>query len=174
MDDENTSYNPEPLFFESLSDNSIQCTLCPHKCIIKKDKYGICLVRGNINGNPAIPFSGRLSALALDPIEKKPLYHFYPGSRIVSAGFFGCNLKCPFCQNYEISAKTDLRYQTYTPEDMLLILKRQGGIGLAYTYSEPIVHIEWMTETAELLRSEGYKNVIVTNGMINDKPADSI
>ena len=160
MDSDNSSCDHSPLFFESLTDNSIQCTLCPHKCIIKNDKYGNCLVRGNKKGTPSIPFYGKISALALDPIEKKPLYHFYPGCRILSAGFSGCNLKCPFCQNYNISAKTDIAHQTYNPDDMLLILKKQGGIGLAYTYSEPVVHIEWITETAELLRSEGFKMLL--------------
>ena len=151
---------------------SLQCMLCPHRCIIKKDKFGLCLVRGNMSGSPSIPFYGKLSALALDPIEKKPLYHFYPGSMILSAGFFGCNLKCPFCQNYSISAKTDMNYDTYSPEFVLSLIRKQGGIGLAYTYSEPAVHIEWVTETAKLLKENKFKNVIVTNGMINEEPAD--
>ena len=150
----------------------IQCLLCPHNCIISENKSGICLVRGNKGGKPAIPFYGKLSALAMDPIEKKPLYHFYPGSSILSAGFFGCNLKCPFCQNFSISSKADISYRSYSPEEILSALKEQGGIGLAYTYSEPAVHIEWIAETAELLHKNGYKNVLVTNGMINNKPAD--
>ena len=152
--------------------DKIQCLLCPHNCIIAPDNFGMCLVRGNKNGQASIPFYGRLSALALDPIEKKPLYHFYPGSSIMSAGFFGCNLKCPFCQNSSISSRTDLSYRSYSPEEILLLLKKQGGIGLAYTYSEPSIHIEWIGETAELLRKNGYKNVLVTNGMINEGPAD--
>ncbi len=159
---------------KKLNKNSIQCILCPHKCIIKEGKFGLCLARSNKSGQPFLPFYGKLSALAMDPIEKKPLYHFYPGKKILSAGFFGCNLKCPFCQNYSISMNTVKAYDSYTPEDILAILKRQGGIGLAYTYSEPTVHIEWILKTAELLKKNGYKNVLVTNGMLNKEAADLI
>ena len=99
-------HNPPPLFFSEKNNSAVQCLLCPNKCIIDRNKKGNCLVRGNKDGKPDIPFSGKLSAIAIDPIEKKPLYHFHPGSQILSAGFFGCNLKCPFCQNYSISRHT--------------------------------------------------------------------
>ncbi len=185
MDNDNYIQNPKPLFFNDLFNSKdkdgtdidnkiIQCTLCPHRCLIKNNKFGICLIRGNRDGKLSIPYYGKLSALALDPIEKKPLYHYFPGSRILSAGFFGCNLKCPFCQNSSISTHADISYETYSPADVLSIIKNKGGIGLAYTYSEPAVHIEWVTETSKLLRQNNYKNVIVTNGMINDEPADYI
>ena len=175
MNDKESDQNSAPLFFKyntASESEEIQCILCPHNCVIKKGKFGLCLVRGNIDGKPSIPFYGRLSALALDPIEKKPLYHFYPGSRILSAGFFGCNLKCPFCQNSSISAHADPAYKLYEPEKMLSLLKTQGGIGLAYTYSEPAVHIEWIADTSKFLHENKYKNVLVTNGMINNEPAD--
>ncbi len=175
---ENELYiKPHPRYFTadlSSENDSIQCTLCPHRCIIKNNSTGICLVRTNRNGTPEIPYYGRLSALAVDPVEKKPLYHFFPGSKILSAGFFGCNLKCPFCQNYSISTHADLSYEIYPPSAVPAILLKTGGIGLAYTYSEPLIHIEWITETSRILREKGYKNVLVTNGFINEGPADDI
>ena len=169
-----------PLFFKTpdadkTENNSIvQCTLCPHMCRIKNGKFGFCLVRGNINGKPAIPYYGKLSAASVDPVEKKPLYHFYPGSKILSVGFFGCSMKCPFCQNFTISTNVNPDYKSYKPEDILSMVKSKGGIGLAYTYSEPLVHIEWVSETSKLLRKNGYKNVLVTNGLINGEPADTV
>lgn len=171
---------PEPLFFTSYSKSStekspdiIQCNLCPHYCVIKPGKFGLCLVRGcESGGKGVIPYAGKISALAADPIEKKPLYHFFPSSEILSAGFFGCNLKCPFCQNYSISNAAETSAKTVTPREMAEMTARSGTIGLAYTYSEPIVHIEWVAETARLLREKNLKNVLVTNGCINPEPAD--
>ncbi len=164
----------QPLFFEPAGDKkSLKCTLCPNFCVIKPGKTGLCGVRGNsADGNtPLILHAGRLSALASDPIEKKPLYHFYPGSEILSAGFFGCNLKCPFCQNYAISTVTDSRAETVSPENAAEMAVKSGTIGLAYTYSEPLIHIEWITETTKLIRAKRLKNVLVTNGYINPAPA---
>ncbi len=166
-----------PLFFElpAENENSGKCILCPNYCIIKAGKFGKCHVRGyDSNLKPIIPFAGKISALAVDPIEKKPLYHFYPGSKILSAGFYGCNLSCPFCQNYQISTKADLNAKTVSPEKMTEITASSDTIGLAYTYSEPTIHIEWIRETARLIKGKNLKNVLVTNGYINQKPAEAV
>ncbi|MDX9800704.1 MAG: AmmeMemoRadiSam system radical SAM enzyme [Spirochaetia bacterium] len=168
----------EPCFFSLLksSDKSIQCNLCPNNCVIAPGKFGICGVRGNsAEGRKGIiPFAGKLSALAIDPIEKKPLYHFYPGSKILSAGFYGCSLRCPYCQNYTISTRTDTSAETVSPSEAVKITENSGTIGLAYTYSEPLVHIEWVMETAALLRKKNLKNVLVTNGYINPEAGKAV
>jgi pyruvate formate lyase activating enzyme len=143
-------------------------------------------VRYNRSGAPSLPFFGRLSALALDPIEKKPLYHFYPGSRILSAGFFGCNLACPFCQNYRISqefrgraaeasaAEAAGTAEEVSPEKLVSLGREADSVGLAYTYSEPLVHFEYIAETAARARSAGLKNVLVSNGYVSRQAAREI
>jgi len=174
MGDKSINNTLIPLFFESALQTG-KCVLCPNHCIIKADKFGKCRVRGyDSNLKPIIPFAGKLSALAVDPIEKKPLYHFYPGSQILSAGFYSCNLSCAFCQNYHISTKVDTNAKTISPEEMAEITASSDTIGLAYTYSEPMIHIEWIKETAKLIRNKNLKNVLVTNGYINKEAGESI
>jgi pyruvate formate lyase activating enzyme len=143
-------------------------------------------VRGNKNGKGLIPFYGHITALALDPIEKKPLYHFRPGSMILSAGFLGCNLYCPFCQNWHISRAAagdgDVKAaaRQMRPGDLVSAALRQGdgglagSVALAYTYSEPLVHVEFLLDTMELARKHGIANVLVTNGCINAEAAGEI
>jgi pyruvate formate lyase activating enzyme len=131
-------------------------------------------VRRNRAGEPELPFYGRLSALALDPIEKKPLYHFHPGSRILSIGFVGCNFHCPFCQNYQISQDVQSAGGFYEPARLIEMARSQGSIGIAYTYSEPVVHLEYVLETAALARKSGLKNVLVSAGYINPEPASEL
>lgn len=177
-DTESSNSYPDPLYFRSLKEKnkSIQCNLCPNNCIIAPGKFGICGVRGNSieGGKGIIPYSGKLSALAVDPIEKKPLYHFFPGSKILSAGFYGCSFRCPYCQNYSISTRTDASAETVSPEEAVKITEKTGTIGLAYTYSEPIVHIEWVMKTAFLLKKKKLKNVLVTNGYINPEAGKAL
>ena len=176
MGDESIKKTLMPLFFELPEQNKTgKCILCPNYCIIKVQKFGKCRVRGfDRSLKPVIPYAGYISALAVDPIEKKPLYHFYPQSQILSVGFYSCNLTCPFCQNHHISTKIDPNAKIISPEEMAEITSYSNAIGLAYTYSEPIIHIEWIIETAKLLRSRGLKNVLVTNGYINKEPGESI
>ena len=166
-----------PLFFELPQQNEKagKCLLCPNFCVIKPEKQGKCRIRGyDSDLKPVIPFAGKISALAVDPIEKKPLYHFYPRSQILSVGFYSCNLTCPFCQNYHISTKVDSNAKTIAPEEMAEIAASSNTIGLAYTYSEPMIHIEWIKETAKLVRGKKLKNVLVTNGYINQEAGESI
>jgi pyruvate formate lyase activating enzyme len=124
----------------------------------------------------SLPYYARLSALALDPIEKKPLYHFFPGRNILSAGFYGCNMRCPFCQNYSISREYPKQppldnTESRLPEKLVSAAKAEDSLGIAYTYSEPLVHFEYILEAARAAREKGLKNVLVSNGFINEAPA---
>ena len=142
------------------------CELCPHSCALLGGK-GLCKVRG---GQGELPFYGFVTALAEDPIEKKPLYHFRPGSSILSVGFTGCNLRCPFCQNWRISQTTDTPGRRISPGELV---KSAGG-QIAYTYSEPLVHIEYLLDCMAEARKQGLANVLVTNGCINPKATEEV
>lgn len=124
----------------------------------------------------ALPLGSLVSALALDPIEKKPLFHFFPGSKVFSVGFFGCNLACPFCQNWRISQDfyAQLEGQTLAPADLVRLARESGAPSLAFTYSEPSIHIEYLLEAAALARKAGLATVLVTNGSILGGPAGDL
>ncbi|MBR6451532.1 MAG: AmmeMemoRadiSam system radical SAM enzyme [Lachnospiraceae bacterium] len=149
-----------------------RCQVCFRQCEIEEGKEGFCRSRGCRDGRIVPLFYGKVSSLALDPIEKKPLARFFPGSRILSVGSFGCNLRCPFCQNHEISWSDEAYAEAAdadlcTPEELAAIAgscKDRGNIGLAYTYNEPLVSYEFVRDTAALIQKAGMKNVIVTNG----------
>ena len=148
------------------------CNVCFRHCNIAEGALGFCGARTCREGTVTAANYGRLTSLALDPIEKKPLYRFHPGSRILSAGSYGCNLRCPFCQNSEISWGEETAYyaarsELATPEelaDTAVYYKRRGNIGLAFTYNEPLVGWEFVRDTAKLVHERGMKNVLVTNG----------
>ncbi|MHB1315721.1 MAG: AmmeMemoRadiSam system radical SAM enzyme [Christensenellales bacterium] len=155
--------------------SKVMCTICPHHCCLDENETGFCRARSNIGGTVTAVNYGLVTSIALDPIEKKPLYHFYPGSTILSVGSFGCNLRCPFCQNHEISMKGLSQAQTreILPGELVAMavsLKNQGNIGIAYTYNEPLVGYEYVRDCAALARKSGQKNVLVTNGYICGKP----
>jgi len=168
----------EAQYYLSLPDKTVQCTLCPHNCILREGKSGICRVRINQDGKLITEVNGYVSAFNFDPIEKKPLYHYYPGSTILSLGTYGCNLRCFFCQNCTISqtaAEPELPRTYYTPEEIVNIaLKRKGNMGIAFTYNEPIVWFEYMLEIARLAKQAGLKTVMVTNGFINKEPLTTL
>ncbi|QSZ26766.1 AmmeMemoRadiSam system radical SAM enzyme [Aceticella autotrophica] len=160
----------EAMFYEKLDNNTVHCLLCPHDCMIKEGKYGFCNVRKNVNGTLNTENYGIVTAIALDPMEKKPLYHFYPGRYILSVGTFGCNLRCAFCQNWEISQQK-LEGNFALPEQLIHIAKSQeNNIGIAYTYNEPTIWFEYVIECAKAARENGLKNVLVSNGFINIEP----
>ena len=145
------------------------CTLCMHRCALSEGQYGRCRARKNEKGRIICANYGKLTALMLDPIEKKPLRYFFPGSRILSVGSFGCNLACPFCQNHEISmaSPASAEYREISPEALTSLALRcrdQGSIGLAFTYNEPLVGYEFVRDTARLAHSHGLINVLVING----------
>jgi pyruvate formate lyase activating enzyme len=160
-----------PRFFEAAEGGKVQCRLCPHNCLIAPGRFGICRVRFNKEGTLDLPFYGRLSAIGIDPIEKKPLYHFHPGSSILSVGFVGCSFHCPFCQNYHIATDTSYPTEEVGPRELVELCEKRGSFGIAYTYSEPLVHLEYVLDTAAQARSRGLKNVLVSNGYINEQPA---
>ena len=161
-----------------MAERQIRCPICMHHCLLQPGQIGRCRARKNENGKSRPVNYGRLTALALDPIEKKPLAMFAPGSRILSAGSFGCNLSCPFCQNYEISMCEEEPETVYVAPERLaekvLELQRQGNIGVAYTYNEPLVGYEYVRDTAALVRRAGMKNVIVTNGSVTEEVLEEI
>lgn len=153
---------------------SVTCTLCFHHCRLAEGQTGACRARAN-RGGEIVPLNyGRLTALALDPIEKKPLRRFHPGSRILSVGSFGCNLHCPFCQNAEIAtAGAESHTRDCSPEQLVqlaLRLQEQGNIGVAYTYNEPLVGYEYVRDCAALVHEAGIVNVLVTNGTLEEAP----
>lgn len=163
-------------WYEALKDQKAACHLCPHHCRIKPGQAGICRVRYNWKGVLYTRNYGRCSPPVLDPIEKKPLYHFYPGSLILSVGTFGCNFRCKFCQNWEL-AHGDPHLSRVEPEQLVAMAVRArdyGSVGIAYTYSEPTVWYEFIWETARLAHGKGLKNVLVTNGYIEEEPLESL
>ncbi|NLI23724.1 MAG: AmmeMemoRadiSam system radical SAM enzyme [Bacteroidales bacterium] len=168
----------EALFYEKLDDQRVHCLLCPHHCVISEGKYGICRVRKNAGGVLYTESYGVFSAIHVDPVEKKPLYHFYPGKMILSAGSVGCNLSCIFCQNYEISQSGTEEFPSLQmidpPKLASLSLRNRGNIGLAYTYNEPFMSFEMIRDTAPLIKEQGQKNVMVTNGFMDPKPLSEL
>ena len=159
----------------------MKCSVCPHHCEIKEGQSGICYARTCVDGVIVPRNYGQITSLALDPIEKKPLNRFYPGSWIVSLGSWGCNLNCPWCQNDSISRGEDWvgssphRHRNYiqlTPEEVVekaIELKAEDNIGIAFTYNEPMICPEFLTDTARLAHEADLKNVLVTNGMIEQE-----
>lgn len=145
------------------------CGTCMHHCRLKPGQTGLCRARINDSGRIRCKNYGQITSLALDPIEKKPLRRFHPGSMVLSVGSYGCNLKCPFCQNHEISMADGFRVETITlsPEELAkraLSCRPAGNIGVAFTYNEPLVGWEYVRDTAKLVRAYGMKNIVVTNG----------
>jgi pyruvate formate lyase activating enzyme len=150
-----------------------------HGCILKEGQTGCCRARRNIGGESISINYGKLTSVALDPIEKKPLAMFYPGSAILSVGSFGCNMDCPFCQNDSISMVSENEVVTrYVAPDELagyaLRLKQQGNIGVAFTYNEPMIGFEYVRDTARTVRRQGMKNVVVTNGAVSMSVLDEV
>lgn len=158
--------------WEKHKEGSLRCTLCPKLCIIRPGGRGICGARENREGEIYPITAGIISGYALDPIEKKPLYHFFPGSVILSVGSYGCNLTCDFCQNYHISQHFagDQSARLHPEELVRHAANARGNIGIAYTYNEPVIWFEYVTESARLAREKGLRNVMVTNGYVNQEP----
>ena len=153
-----------PRFFEGDAEAGVRCVLCPNLCEIPDGGLGACGARGNEGGKGVLPFYGRVTSLAVDPIEKKPLFHFRPGASILSVGFAGCNLACPFCQNWRISRSASPPGRQMTPAEIVSAALGGGGRAIAYTYSEPLVHAEFLLECMTLARRHGLANALVTNG----------
>ncbi len=156
-------------YYKPYADGSVSCELCPHGCYLKNGGIGICGARKNRNGVLMALTYSEVTGSAIDPIEKKPLYHFYPGSKIFSIGGWGCNLKCVFCQNSAIS-QSESPTVHMSPAEVAKEALRFDSIGVAYTYNEPVIAIEFLMDCAKEVRRRGGKNVLVSNGFINPKP----
>ena len=146
------------------------CEICPHHCRLSVGEVGKCRARFNDGEKITALNYGAITSIALDPIEKKPLYKFFPGSRILSVGSYGCNLNCPFCQNHEISmADSTFPTRKITPEQLAALAQElipQKNIGVAFTYNEPFISYEFVHDTSNLLKAIGLKSILVTNGTV--------
>lgn len=163
----------EALFYEKLEDGRVHCLLCPQDCVIAEGRRGFCKVRINRGGVLYSEVYNRAMAAAVDPMEKKPIYHFLPGSRIYSLGTRGCNQNCDFCQNWHM-LQPDARTEEITAEEAVEEALATGSVGIAYTYNEPTIWYEFVLECAALAREKGMANVLVTNGLINPKPFEKL
>lgn len=162
-------------YFEKKG-GSIVCGICPHRCSISEGKSGICRVRHVVDGALYAENYGEISSIGIDPIEKKPLFHFRPGKEILSCGSYGCNFRCGFCQNYTIAQfKPETVY--ISPEVMVekaLESRGKGSTGLAFTYNEPFMFYEYMIDTAKLCKAQGLDVVVVTNGFVSREPLEKL
>jgi pyruvate formate lyase activating enzyme len=156
-------------FWEKLPEDKVRCTLCPRFCVISPGKVGLCRVRKNEGGELFTLIYGSIISMAVDPIEKKPLYHFWPGSDIFSISAVGCNFTCRHCQNWSISqaGPEGVSFEELSPERIVEMTKRYGSRSIAYTYAEPVVWFEFCYDTAKLAHEAGLHNVYVTNGYMN-------
>jgi pyruvate formate lyase activating enzyme len=160
----------EALYYDKTASGEVHCRLCPQSCRIRPGRKGFCGVRLNEEGVLYTLNYGCVASVALDPIEKKPLYHFHPGEMILSAGTIGCNLSCLFCQNWNISREVQVPTEPMTTAGLIAHAKRLNSFGLAYTYNEPFIWYEFVLEAAQAARKVGLKNVLVTNGFVESAP----
>lgn len=176
-------WKKESSFLEN-EDDKIRCLLCPHRCLIKEGQSSRCLSRKNMGGKLYSLNYGKVLGAALDPIEKKPLYHFYPSTYIFSVGTFGCNFDCLFCQNHSlvhsvpIEEKTEKKPNNYrdevSPEELIGAVLKTPSIGIAFTYNEPTIWYEYIKDVLPLAKEKDLKTVLVTNGFIEEEPLHKI
>ncbi|MHA1230027.1 MAG: AmmeMemoRadiSam system radical SAM enzyme [Candidatus Helarchaeota archaeon] len=167
----------ETIFYEKLDGNKVRCGVCPHYCVISPGKSGVCGTRINKDGVCYSNIYGLVSAMAVDPIEKKPLFNFYPGADIFSISSVGCNFKCLNCQNWHISQTTFDKYpyiKEASPEDIINQAIRNGCNLIAFTYNEPLIWLEYVHDVSERAHKIGIKNVLVSNGYVSPKGLDYI
>ena len=164
----------EALYYEKLDNKKVQCHLCPYNCLLSDCGRGACGVRINKAGILYTEVYNKTTAISLDPIEKKPLYHYHSGESILSLGTKGCNLHCQFCQNWHISQEIGTPTQEITSNQVIEKAKTAGSFGIAYTYNEPFIWYEFVLETAKLAKEAGLENVLVTNGYVNMPPLEGM
>ena len=170
----------EALLYETLDGKRVRCNLCNFRCVIADGKTGICKVRINKDGKLFTLLNSYVSSWALDPIEKKPVFHFYPGSPVLSFGTWGCNFRCRGCQNYEISRinqfESDLTLESelITPDEAVKLAMEYKAKGIAWTYNEPTIWFEYTYKTAELAKKKGLYTVYVTNGSMTKEGVETI
>jgi pyruvate formate lyase activating enzyme len=163
----------EAMLYEKLSDRRVHCHLCNHRCLIGEGKRGICAVRENRGGTLYSLVYRRLVSRNVDPVEKKPMFHFAPGSRSFSVATAGCNFRCDFCQNYEISQmpreENQITGEDVAPEEIVAMARKTGCKTIAYTYTEPTIYFEYAYDIAQRASKEGLKNIFVTNGYMTEE-----
>jgi pyruvate formate lyase activating enzyme len=168
----------EAMLYEKLSENKVHCFLCNHNCKISPDHRGICGVRENKDGILYSLVYGTIIAEHIDPVEKKPFFHVYPGSRSYSIAAVGCNLTCEFCQNYEISQRprhsSMIEGEEIAPAEIVNRAKNSGCRTISYTYTEPTIYFEMAYDTAEIAMSKGLDNLFVTNGFMTTQAIEAI
>ncbi len=166
----------ETMIYEKLDNNMVKCGICPHRCLIKPGKRGKCKTRENIDGVLYSLVYSSISAMANDPIEKKPLFHFYPGSTAFSISTVGCTFHCHHCQNWSISQAEPESGLTreFSPEEIVSAAKKSGSRSIAYTYNEPFVFYEFVYDTAKIAHKNNIKNILVTNGYATPEAIEKI
>jgi len=163
----------EARYYQKLEEGAVRCLLCFHECTLKPGQTGFCLARRNADGVLEAETYGELVAAHMDPIEKKPIYHFHPGEEILSVAANGCSLACPFCQNAELArSRTPSRFTP--PSQLIQAALEQGSQGIAYTYTEPLVWYEYLLDACKAAHEAGLYNVIVSNGTINAEPLEEL
>ena len=163
-------------YYRTLDDGRVECQLCPHHCHIANGKTGICRSRRNEDGVLRSLVYGKPCSLAIDPIEKKPLYHFHPGTKCLSIACTGCNFRCLNCQNHEISqvSPSDVGHYNLTPQDVVALCREHHCPGIAYTYTEPLTYLEYIVDPAQLARENGLWNILVTAGYVCQEPLNDL
>ena len=166
----------EARFYEKLEGGLVRCTICPRRCVIKPGERGFCGTRENRDGKLYSLIYGEVSASAVDPIEKKPLFHFEPGSLTFSISSVGCSFRCPWCQNYHISMAKPEEYRTVRmgPEEVVRLAKQYGCPSISITYNEPLIWLEYVEDVGKLAKREGLEVVLVTNGYITLEALDAV
>jgi len=166
----------EAMLYEKLVNSAVRCHVCQWRCVIRPDKYGLCRMRHNVEGSLEVLNYGKVSSVAVDPIEKKPLFHFHPASRVFSLGSWGCNFQCKHCQNWQISHQVDgmveRASQNISPEEAIKLTKQHGCDGIAWTYNEPAIWLEYTLDSAKLAKKENLYTVYVTNGFSTEEALD--
>jgi len=164
----------EAMLYSQLSDGSVECNLCHRRCRISKGSSGFCGVRRNVDGKLYTLVYGKAIAANVDPIEKKPLFHYYPGSAVMSIATTGCNFRCKFCDNWVISQSKEVEGFDFPPEKVVSSSLKHGCHGISYTYTEPTIFFEYAYDTAKLAREKGLFNTFVTNGYMTPEAVKTI
>jgi len=166
----------EAMYYKKLEEGRIECEICPRACKVAPKERGYCGVRENIEGTYHTLVYGRACSANVDPIEKKPLFHFLPGAKALSIATAGCNVECKFCQNWEISQfrPEQVRSMHFPPEAVVWEARQNGIESIAFTYTEPVIFYEYMLDTAKLAKEKGVKSVMISNGYIKEKPMSEL
>ncbi len=166
----------EACYYEKGENKIVKCNLCPWNCVLHPGQYGVCQARKNVDGVLYAMTYGKITAMWNDPIEKKPLFHWNPGSFTLSISSAGCNFKCPWCQNWEISQFPieKIPHEDVEPKYVVELAKRYNSPSISYTYNEPLIWYEFLIDTMKLAKKEGLQNVIVSNGYINEDPLNDL